>query len=143
MSCQCSIPKEPADPRYSHCLICGKAIDEAWTSNDSTVHAFLDRLESTIPGKAPEDFRAFRLQCEGREREGRGEFGHAFLARDNLEDAAEEFADGSNYFLFDHLQQLRRAGRDDEISLVLTGAWHSFQAHRCARQLAAKRRGTP
>lgn len=142
--CSCEKPREYADPRRKGwCCVCLRQLDPAWLSTDQTVGAFLDRLRDSIPGIAGPEFDAFRAQCVARERAGREKFGLDYLGRDNLGESMEEFSDGSNYFFFDYLEAIRRHGEDYEIDLVLTGAWHAYQAHQVAQQLRSKRRGAP
>lgn len=125
-------------------MMCGKPLDPAWISSDKTVRGFFDRLAGTFPGpEPPDDFVAFRRQCEARELAGRERFGHSSLAKNNCAEAMEEAADFANYMFFDVLRHLRDAGNDDDLALALTGALHAFWAYRCARELAGKRRGAP
>src|SRR5690348_6441337 len=145
MSCRCEVPRESPNPRSAgSCMVCGKIIERAWTSNDETVKAFFDHLERTFPGsEPPPDFAPFRQQCEAREREGHSDFGHAFLGRDNCIAATEEAADFAIYMLLDTLKALREGGTDDDSALAMQGAIYAYKAHRTALQLRAKRRGAP
>lgn len=70
-------------------------------------------------------------------------FGIAYMSRNNPFEAMEEAADAANYFFFDVLQNRQRQNRDDDLDLVLTGAWHAFKLHQVAQELSQKRRGTP
>lgn len=98
-------------------------------------------METVFPGEPPDSFLNFRDQCEAREKAGRSVFGLAYLKRDNPREALEEAADAANYFMFDWLQNLQRTGGDEELDLVLTGAWHAFKLHQTALELMRKRRG--
>ena len=143
MSCSCSCPREGADPRREgSCNQCGKLIDPSCTSNDKTAAEFFNYLASALHGPSSA-WESFRRECEVRERDGRGHFGLAFLGRDNLEEASQEFSDGANYLLFDHLKEVRRNGDDREVDLVLTVAWHAFKASEGVALLRAKRHGSP
>lgn len=138
------MPRPSPNPRSPGCNACGLPFAPEWLSSDETLAEFFSRLqEAAFPGEAPHDFLAFRAHCEARERAGRESFGLAYLSRDNLREAMEEFADGANYFFFDTLQHLRNRGDDDDYELALTAALHAYKAHRAARELAAKRRGSP
>lgn len=142
--CECPEPQESVDDRKAgSCIKCGKLIDAAVLSSDPNIRGFYDRLESTFPGKAPVGFAEFRRQAEAREREGRSLFGLRYLRRPNLREAKEEGSDGGNYFYMDMLQNRHLTGRDDDMDLVLEGAWHAFKMHEVAQQLSARRRGSP
>ena len=139
--CLCPKPVESPNPRDLGCVKCGRVIAKEWTSNDTTMGRFFDRLASRwkIP---PEDFDSFRRHCLQRERQGRDIFGHSFLSRNNPKEAREEAVDFANYCVFDVLQSIRN-GEDPEEDLALTAAWHIFLAWRCAVQLERKHHAAP
>jgi hypothetical protein len=144
--CACSTPHPQYvtenRPRGDQFCACGGYIDPEWTSNNQTTGRFYNRLASAVPVPG-EEYQVFRIDAEARELAGRERFGLSFLGRDNLPEAREEAADGANYFFFDHLQQVRREGVDDDFDLVLIGAHHFYLAHKTARALRARRAGAP
>ncbi len=108
-------------------------IDPAWTSNEDTFRQFFGRLADAMPAEK-EWLSAFISHCQDREQAGRATFGHQFLGRDNMIEAAEEFADGSNYFFFNELQAFR-AGEEIPWDLLLEGAYHAAMAWKAAQLL--------
>lgn len=147
VSCRCQLPIESGNPRSAgSCVACGRILDPAWTSNDKTVASFYTGLQRGVfPNELviADEFTLFRVEAESREFAGRKRFGHSHLRRDNLREAREEAADGANYLLFDHLQEIRATGRDEDMDLVLTGAKHFYLAHKAAQNLRERRRGAP
>lgn len=159
--CRCPAPSRYPSPFHrDSCVTCSGEIREEWTSNDRTVKNFYDALErgvvqravvategphtgKAVQPEAPEWFRAFRQRCEARERAGRDTFGLRCLGRDNLLDAHEEWADGSNYVLFDSLKEIRRSGHDPDLDAALMVAYHAAMAAKHTERLRSKRRGAP
>jgi hypothetical protein len=112
----------------------------------ATLADFFSRLEAGIFPRAtelPNDWLAFRRECEARELAGRETFGNAYRDRDNRVEAMEECSDLAMYAWLDYLQQIERAGSDEDFALVLSAAHHGFLAHRAFQALAGKRRGSP
>lgn len=147
MGCSCKVPVRAADPRsQTGCLKCCKTIDPELLAPAKEVKAFFDHLEAGAKGrakKAPADFVAFRHQCEAREIAGREHFGLSYLSKDNCADALEESADAAIYMVLETVKQVHQDGDEADRSLALAAAWHSYLAFQCARQLSAKRRGSP
>lgn len=144
MSCACPAPLEATDPRRAgSCNKCGRTFEADWLSTDETVKEFFDWLESSIPATEMEEFTAFRRHCEEREKAGRETFGIAHLHRSNPTEATEEAADIGVYAHLAVLEERRNEGDAQEMSLALEGARYAYLAHKCFRELAAKRRGSP
>jgi len=127
--CDCPTPQDAGKNRPGYCRICGGRISERWTSNDRTIQEFMDHLLS-LPGVDP----ALIHQCVKRERTGREEFGHKFLARENEAEALEELADFVNYLLF-RVLRARREGRPEKLEFVLQAAHHAALAYDITRRL--------
>lgn len=143
--CTCESPSEHVNPaRKGKCVRCDALLDCEWSSNDATVAAFFDRLATTFPSwpDVPPWFEAFRTQCEERERDGREEFGFAYVSRDNAGEALEEAADGGIYHHLEILRKLRN-GQAEDIDVHLQAAYHFALAHRYSRMAQAKARGNP
>jgi hypothetical protein len=117
--------------------------EEQTAQEDSAFKQFFDHLGFSFPGKVPDSFLAFRHHCEQRERDGRTTFGDSYLGRDNILESLEELGDFGIYMYLDHRKEIREGVEDDDISLVLQACFFAYQAYDCARQLAAKRRGSP
>ena len=66
--------------------------------------------------------------------------GLAYLARENAPEALEEAADLALYMHLDVLKNFREHGDYEDMALALEAAKFAYEAHRCARKLAAKRR---
>lgn len=146
MSCECSVPRERADPRFSSCAACGHRISDELRNPDRQLRGFFDQLEDGIRGQSPKrppGFIAFRRHCEARERAGREEFGLGYLSRDNCIEALEEGADLAIYMVLDAVRHEHLYGEDADRALALSAALDAFRAYEKVRELAAKRRGTP
>lgn len=141
--CACPVPEPHGSPeKPPFCVRCSFPLNPVWTSNDTNMSEFFDRLRDSFPGKAPDWFDGFRSQCMARERAGRTTFRMGYLGRDNTDEGCEEAADGALYAYLD-LLKARRAGLPEEWDLVLTAAWHAAQLHHTMRRLREKRAGSP
>lgn len=138
--CECLPPRPYPAPHKRHtCVRCLGEIRREWTSNDTNLSAFFDRLAEAAPD-FPLWMERVREQCIARERAGRDRFGFEYLTRDNATEATEEAADGLLYMYLDALKA-RRDGEDDHSDVALTAAYHFAQAHRYSQMLREKRRG--
>lgn len=140
MSCACQEPIDTADPRRKgDCARCGKEIEQI------DLRAFYDRVALALPSwpEVPEDFEAFRQQCEARFSAGKEQFGSAYLRRQNLREALEECADWGNYMAFDLFQNSKESDEGEDLDLTLEAVNLAYQAHAIARRIAAKRAGSP
>lgn len=107
-----------------------------------TLSDFLDHLERAIHpfagSELPDDWMAFRRQCEAREEAGREEFGDDWRYRDNSIAGREEGADGANYAHFESERTLEQGGDyDDVLQLALIAAKAFFEAHQALAQMRA------
>lgn len=97
----------------------------------------LDHLARRIQNTHGEDITGFTDHILARIDMGAGQYGdHAYLERDNLAEASDEYADGISYPLFE-LEKLRAAGQPIpyEVAALLTDAMAcSAQAHLKVRQ---------
>lgn len=137
--CNCEQP-EPKPQNHSVCVKCSYVLPDTW--GDEGVKEFYDALEAAHAGGPPPSFAYFRLEAEARERAGRRRFRFSFLQRDNIRDAFEEFSDGANYLLF-RVWQNRRNGRDDQMDLALSAAYHAAKAYHFAAMMRDDERGRP
>lgn len=126
--CDCPIPDEHGPIRPGYCR-CGGYIDPRWTSNDRTFREFFDQL-AALPGVTS----AFVAQCRQRELDGRDEFGHQFLSRDNAAEAREEASDLALYCALSVLRA-RRDGNAEQIEAALDAAHHAALAYEITRRL--------
>lgn len=140
--CQCPKPVPITAPAKSHtCNRCGYWINPRWSSNDSTVSAFFNRLAESIP-VAEWWVSPFVEHCMQRELAGRDKFGFEYLVRDNPAEGLEEAADLA---LYSHLDVLKakRAGNEDDIDAALQAAYHAGKAYEALLRLREKRHGAP
>jgi len=139
-SCSCQSPS-PKPQRPDTCVRCGYKVQADALCDDKTVGAFFNRLSDAFPDD-PEWLKDFRLGCESRELAGRKKFGWAYLDRNNLREAEEEFFDGPNYAMMEVLKN-RRDGMDDQLDMALIVAWHASHAYAALRGMRLKERGRP
>jgi hypothetical protein len=102
----------------------------------------LDEDPIVTPANVNPAWHQFKAHCESRELAGRKTFGHSFHARRNLWEAREEAADGANYCAFQGLVDLRQ-GYDEDRDLLLTAAYHFYEAYETLLQIQSKRHGAP
>lgn len=144
MNCRCEKPNQGSNPRNEgSCIKCGRPVNPEALLSDAVTRNAYDRIESHFPGKVPESYLAFRSQCEAREKEGRRKFGLQYLWRRNRRESLEEFADGSNYVLFDHLQVINWIGEDRDEDRVYQIMYRCWQLYDEVRALSLARRGSP
>jgi hypothetical protein len=141
--CKCRVP-EPKPARPQQCVRCGDLLDPTWTSNDSTLAAFLDRFERTFPAypHTPSYWTDMRLHLEARERAGRRTFRESFHGRDNVKEAREEVCDLALYTFLDGLVQLR-AGEEQDVAVAMELMHHASESYRLLNVLRHKRHGAP
>lgn len=147
--CACRVPTNYTSPYKPHaCVRCGFYINPAWTSNDKTMGAFLHSLGRVLdetPGMLPADeneaWQQFRAHCESRELAGRKRFGHSLLARKNIWEAREEAADGLNYLIFQSLVDRREGNENEDRDLLLTAAYHFYEAYETLLRIQSLRHG--
>ena len=147
--CECPLPIRSTDPRREgKCARCGGIFNRIWDQTDENFRAFWGRIESSYPGwqfplyEPPDEQQTLRLQTQHRERAGRGQFGYAYLNRDNVREAREELADALMYLYLDTLRSAR-AGEEAEWDVVLSIADDLISAYGKLHQLRAKHRGAP
>lgn len=146
--CACPRPVRSLDPRSSGCASCGGSFGSDWNQTDENFAAFWDRIEASYAGwqhplyEPPDEQQTLRLQTQHREQAGRGEFGYAYLDRDNIREAREEIADALLYVYLDVLK-CRREGQDPEWDVVLEIADDLLSAYGKLAQLRHKHRGAP
>lgn len=153
--CRCEVPR--ADPTHPNpvkretCRACGCSVNPSWSPTDRATSEFFERLaEGMFPAYAktrdkaalPPLFEHFRELCRNREARGRERFGFAYLGRDNCVEAQEEVADFSLYMMLAALKN-RRAGRDENLDVALTAAYHAYMAYRFATLYREKEQGAP
>lgn len=137
--CACPHP-EPKPQKPAFCVKCGFHLAPRWTCGATTIDAWLQRLEDSLPG---EDLGAFREHVAVRELAGRNRFRFAYLDRDNLLEGTEEAVDLALYALLDVLRATREGRGEEDVDLALTAAAHAARAHSALLQLRDKRSGAP
>ena len=147
--CACPTPIESINPRKKgKCVRCCSSLDPEWDQTDENFRAFWDRVEASYPGwqaplyEPPDHQQTLRLQTMHREAAGRGNFGHAYLSRDNLREAREEIADCLMYLYLDTLR-CKRDGMDPEWDVTLEIAEDLLSAYEKFDKLRHKHRGAP
>lgn len=128
--CQCDYPK-PKGWRPNECVQCGRSIDPAYVSSDTTVEEFFSHLAS-IPGVDP----GFIQQARDREKAGRDTFGMKYLGneRNNPAEAREEAADLAMY-LHLHLLKCYREGQYEDVATAMEAAAHAAAAWKLLARL--------
>ncbi len=119
-----------------------------WECTDENFDAFWERIHSSYGGwvkqvyRIPDEQIQMRGLTKHREKQGRGNFGDAYLTRDNMAELREELADALMYLYLETLKNVHD-DMDPEWDMVLSIANDLLSAQRKLPLLARKHRGAP
>jgi len=125
--CNCNVPR-PGTPTENRphqdtvCRVCGKWISPGVVSSDENFQGFFSWLLE-LPG-IDQNFVPY---CREREKQGREQYGLAYLAKDGPREAMEEAADLAIYCYL-HLLKAKRDGTPQETEKALQAATHAAKA---------------